>query len=190
MLRRMLSIFIAVTAIILSPSPVFSQYYGSHFHDYQQYAIGIPIWAEYYYSVGHEEDEQAAEQRIIDGVIRKFEEKFQIGEGGEEAVAIDKSSFKLFGPPVKGSLEQQVLAILDKKCVDCHKPGAAKPGVYLFTKERKLYADSDPSKELVRRQRILAAIEDGSMPMDAPSLPKAEQELIKKWVSLAEGDEK
>jgi hypothetical protein len=71
--------------------------------------------------------------------------------------------------------------------VQCHKPGADKPGnVRLLAADRRLYVDPDPAREAGRRARVLDSVDagvGGTMPKNLPALPPAQVATIREWAA-------
>jgi mono/diheme cytochrome c family protein len=154
--------------------------------------IGVPIAPPYYFSVGAGDPEEQAERvaRKTVEILKKSGALQPPAQPDQPATPDDKQEelttddFKLVGRG-RANLDRQVLAIFNASCIQCHKPGATKPGnVQLFTADRKLFVDPDPKKEYARCKRIAEAVDHrsgGEMPKDQPPLPPAQQALLKKW---------
>lgn len=157
----------------------------------QAVILAVPVVADYYYTVG------GNDQRIADEVIRRLESRFQFGSPSQPAPSqpaapsrLDRSAFRLAGngggspsPSSSNHSSAQVLAVLERTCVQCHKPGSSKPGnIQLFTAERTLFVDADPARELRRRQRVYDSVQSGDMPKGGRPLPSSEKAILEAWV--------
>lgn len=182
--------------LIVEPAIAGSQTYGyrQQVHNVvnETLILGVPYVPDYFYSVGRDRDEDA--KRIADAVMLQFEKKFLVNQPAPaesrpaEQRKLSREDFSIVGGRSSASIDQKVLAIFDNNCIKCHKPGANKPGVQLQTSDRKLFVESDPRKELRRRERIYDSCDHtsgGTMPKNSPSLVKSEMELLKEWIDDA-----
>jgi hypothetical protein len=186
-----------ITLLLLLPAPLCAQYTGgSHYHapNYVKdevirvkekiRVIAVPVAPDYYYSVGADQEELEAK------IDRAVERRLKAQRNADPAPPADeedlvKDDFKVLGGR-RGTLDDKVLAVFNTSCVQCHKPGATKPGnIQLFTSDRKLFADPDPKREAARRARVYQVVEDGDMPKNKPRLPQAPRDAIKEWAERA-----
>ena len=125
-------------------------------------------------------------KRIADEVARKLKSKdFNLigDEGGPKREVISDKE--------KSELKTKVFAIFNSSnngCIDCHKPGANKPGVQLFNADRTLFVNSDPKKEFIRRSKIVDACDasiGGTMPKGGIPLAPEQLAILKLWRDLA-----
>ncbi len=144
----------------------------------------VPVAPDYYYSVG---DDEEREERIAERIARKIGEKApQAAPAAHQAPqAAHRAGREMFslggGGGAKAGLDDRVLAVFNESCIKCHKPGAAKPGVQLFTFDRKLFVDPDPRKEARRRDKVYEAVESGEMPKGAGPLAASAKALLLEW---------
>jgi uncharacterized membrane protein len=150
--------------------------------------IGVPI-APYYYSVGEDPDEQA--DRIARKIVEIQKEKSCCPPKEEvKAAAPNKRDrFKLIGESFSAkNLDNSVASIFNQSCVQCHKPGASKPGnIQILATDRKLYINPDVAKESSRRERIVAAVESGEMPKGSSPLSAAKKKILREWADEMKG---
>lgn len=133
--------------------------------------IAVPI-VDYHYAIG---DEYRI-KRIISEVVQG---QAPVSPAPAQGGALDKGIFGTVGQSI--NLDSQVLAIFNESCIQCHKPGASKPGVQLFTEERGLFIGGDPSKERARRVRIVESVDEGDMPKGGARLSEEKRRLLRKW---------
>ncbi len=138
--------------------------------------VAVPVSNGIFYNVGagyggeRREAKKLSDEdvkRIADEVVRAIAAKELRTVGGSDA-------------PTK-SYDAEAFKILNANCIQCHKPGASKPGLQLFTAERTLFVKADKSAELSRRSRILDAVKDGRMPKGGHPLGEAQKELLENW---------
>jgi mono/diheme cytochrome c family protein len=157
--------------------------------------IGVPVAPPYYFSVGAGDPDEQAERVARKTVeILKKSGALQPPAQADQPTPEDKQEelttddFRLVGRG-KANLDRQVFAVFNSSCIQCHKPGATKPGnVQLFTADRTLFKDADPKREYARRSRILAAVDHstgGEMPKNGRPLPPAQVAAIRKWADEA-----
>lgn len=186
-----LLLFLAMVCVVRAGGvcsiPTISTGHASH----PAVILAVPVAADYYYTVG------GSEQRIADEVVRRLETRLR-GQGQPIPAAaaptpgrLDRSAFRLAGAgeaalrPDAGG-EQPVLAVMERSCVQCHKPGASKPGnIQLFTAERTLFVDPDPARELRRRQRVYDSVSSGDMPKGGRPLSPSDRAILDSWVQQA-----
>jgi hypothetical protein len=182
--------------LVLIPAPLLAQHYQPQYQpryvDRKITVVGVPVAPDYYYSVG--EDPDAAAERVADAVLRRLKKeqpKSTDSESPQDGELV-RDDFKLIGGLKKGqSLDDKVFAVFNESCIQCHKPGATKPGnVQLFTPDRRLFRDPDPKRERARRERLSAAVDPdqgGEMPKNKPPLRAELRDLIRRWKELAGG---
>lgn len=182
-MRFFLGIGLLLTMSCLAQATHCSTVVSASYAHAQAVIVAVPVTADYYYSVG------GNDQKIAEEVVRRLEARFSFpatGQGQVTQKKIGRESFRVVSR--KGSSSDtpspaHVLSLLNQHCVQCHKPGASKPGnIPLFTADRQLFVDADPVRESSRRERVYNSVLSGDMPKGGRPLSSSEKAILLAWV--------
>lgn len=138
------------------------------------FAIGVPVQSldlDYYYSVGFE----FQKEDIIDEVIRRI--NIQVEEGDE----LKRSDFQFVAAQTSSEdTNARVHRVFQNNCIQCHRPGAEKPGVKLFNTDGSLFIGKN-GKERDRRKKVYENVLSGAMPKGKPPLTADEKTIVRQW---------